>query len=76
MTMSTNIPTAIDLSISGTWKHLAARIATAVRAAQTRYEARRAYRWMLESDDGHLLRDVGLTRDDVRAAMRALDGRS
>lgn len=77
MTMSTHIPTAVDLSTAGwTWKRLAARIAAALRAAEARHEARRAYGSLLDCDDEHLLRDAGLTRGDIRAAMLALDGRS
>jgi uncharacterized protein YjiS (DUF1127 family) len=37
------------------------------RAAWTRGNERRAYRRLLECDD--VLRDVGITRDDVRKAM-------
>jgi uncharacterized protein YjiS (DUF1127 family) len=75
MTMSPNAPIGIDLSAAGwTWKHVASRVAAALRAAQARHEARRAYKHMLECDD-HLLRDMGVTRSDVHAAMHALDGR-
>jgi uncharacterized protein YjiS (DUF1127 family) len=72
MTMSTSIPSAIDLSTAGSaWKRLADRVAAALRAAQARHEARRAYRSLLECDDDHLLRDVGVTRGDVRGDARA-----
>jgi uncharacterized protein YjiS (DUF1127 family) len=75
MTMSPNAPVAIDLSAAGwSWTHVASRVAAAVRAAQARHEARRAYAYMLGCDD-HLLRDMGVTRRDVHAAMQALDGR-
>jgi uncharacterized protein YjiS (DUF1127 family) len=75
MTMSPNAPMGIDLSAAGwSWKHVASRVAAAVRAAQARREACRAYTYMLECDD-HLLRDMGVTRSDVRAAMQALDRR-
>jgi len=77
MTMSLNAPFAVDVSTAGqTWTALTTRIATAVRAARARRQARRAYKQMLQWDDDHLLRDVGMTRRDIRGAMRALDGRS
>jgi uncharacterized protein YjiS (DUF1127 family) len=77
MTMSPNVPTGIDLSTAGwTWKQFAARVATVLRAAQARHDAKRAYRRLLECDDEHLLRDAGLTRGDIRAAICALESRS
>jgi uncharacterized protein YjiS (DUF1127 family) len=49
---------------------LAARAASAVRAALARARARHDYAWMLELGDEHL-RDMGVTRGDVRSAMAA-----
>jgi uncharacterized protein YjiS (DUF1127 family) len=49
-----------------------ARIAAAVAAAMARAKARQSYRQMLENED--LLRDVGVTRDDVRRALQELRG--
>lgn len=55
------------------WKAVVARCADACRAALARAEARRAYRRMLQWDDEHLLRDIGISRGDVRQALRELD---
>jgi uncharacterized protein YjiS (DUF1127 family) len=43
------------------------QVAGSIRAAWVRGNDRRAYRRLLECDD--ILRDTGITRDDVRQAM-------
>lgn len=48
-----------------------ARVATGLAAAEQRAKARRDYQRMLESDE--IMRDVGLTRQDVYQAMTAMD---
>lgn len=42
----------------------------ALKSARARAEARRNYQRLLESDDDQLLRDVGVTRNDLRRALR------
>ena len=63
---------AVDIaSPNPLWKDVVARCAGACRAALARAEARRAYKLMLQDD--HLLRDIGISRGDVRQALRELD---
>jgi len=43
---------------------------SALKSAHARAEARRAYQRLLESNDDQLLRDVGITRNELRRALR------
>jgi uncharacterized protein YjiS (DUF1127 family) len=67
MTMSPAALIAIDV-ITPARRSVGSRVAAAVRAAWARAEARRAYRRLLESD-ASVLRDIGVTRGDVRQAL-------
>jgi uncharacterized protein YjiS (DUF1127 family) len=49
-----------------------AQIAAAIAARMARAKARNQYRQMLAIEP-HLLRDIGVTRSDVLAALRELD---
>ena len=51
-----------------------AAIRTAVLAALARAKARHEYRQLLACDD-EIMRDVGVTRDDVRQALLESGGR-
>ena len=51
-----------------------ARLKAALKAAHARRAARRDYAYLLEAEDC-LLQDIGITRTDVRQAMRECDGR-
>jgi uncharacterized protein YjiS (DUF1127 family) len=56
---------------TGSWHGISgitSRVVAAVRAAHARREARRAYRQLLECDE-HILKDIGVTRGDVREAL-------
>jgi uncharacterized protein YjiS (DUF1127 family) len=55
-------------------KAVVSRIAAAVAAAMSRPKARHDYRRLMECDD--IMRDVGLSRDDVRRALMHLDDRA
>ncbi|MFO1210493.1 MAG: hypothetical protein U1E40_14945 [Amaricoccus sp.] len=61
-------PIAADLGIRESLKDVMHRAAAALHAAIERRRARRDYRRMLESND--TLRDVGITREQVRQALR------
>ena len=50
------------------------RILAAVAAAMARAKARHEYRRLLACDD-EIMRDVGVTRDDVRQALLESGGR-
>jgi uncharacterized protein YjiS (DUF1127 family) len=64
--MTTATPTAT--TAGSLLDALAARAAASLRAAIARAKARHDYRRMLELGDEHL-RDMGVTRGDVRSAM-------
>ena len=49
-------------------------IITRIAAAISRARARQAYRQMLARED-HILRDMGVTRNDVRQALMECGGR-
>ncbi len=61
--------TLAGASHPGLFATLAAKLAHAFRAVRERHEARRSYLRLLESDE--LLRDIGITREDVRQALLA-----
>ena len=70
MTASTAAPTTADVPTPGQLAAgLIGRVGTAVREALARVKARHDYRRMLDRED-RLLSDMGVTRDDVRQAMR------
>jgi hypothetical protein len=54
-------------------KGVVSRIAATLAAAITRAKARHDYRRLMECDE--IMRDVGLSRDEVRHALMELDGR-
>ena len=60
-------PIAADLGIREPLMAALRRAAAALYAAIKRANARKAYREMLQSDE--LLRDVGVTREQVRRAL-------
>ena len=60
-------PTAADLGPRNAFGTFAIRATAAVRAALASAKARGDYRQMLDRED-HFLRDVGLTRADMRKA--------
>ena len=66
--------TAADRGIRTTLKSFATRATAAVHDARARAKARGDYRQMLDCED-HFLRDVGLTRADIRNAYRECGGR-
>lgn len=66
--------TATDLGIRSALQAIAGRAAAAMRDALARAKARYDYRHMLACEDG-VLRDVGVTRADVREAYRTCGGR-
>ena len=72
MNFSPAAPIAADFGIREPFLMVARHIASAVRAAHARSKGRRAYRQMLLCED-HILRDIGVTRADVRQALRDLD---
>ena len=49
-----------------------AGISAAVAASMARAKARHQYRQMLQIDE-HLLRDIGVTRNEIQQALRELD---
>ena len=49
-----------------------ARISAAVAASMARAKARHQCRQMLQIDE-HLLRDIGVTRNEIQQALRELD---
>ena len=51
-----------------------ARILAAVRAAMARAKARHEYRRLLDCDET-IMRDAGVTRDEVRRALTECGGR-
>jgi uncharacterized protein YjiS (DUF1127 family) len=63
-TFTTNVTTH---AVRNAAAQAARQVAEGFRAAWTRGNERRAYRRLLECDD--VLRDIGITRDDVRKAM-------
>ena len=70
MTASTAAPTTADAPNPGQLAAgLTRRVGAAVREALARVKARHDYRRMLDRED-HLLSDMGVTRGDVRQAMR------
>ena len=72
MTISPAALIAVDVMTPGQFpKGIVTRIASAVRAAHARSLARHAYKQMLQCED-HILRDIGVTRADVRQALRDL----
>tara|TARA_R110002020_G_scaffold50844_11_gene144001 strand:- start:7679 stop:8026 length:348 start_codon:yes stop_codon:yes gene_type:complete len=52
---------------------LAARVGTALAGLLRAYRGRRSLRTLIEADD-RMLRDIGVTRDDVRWALQAPAG--
>ena len=64
MTITATAPTSAPAAA------IVAALAAALRTALARAKARHDYRRMLELGDEHL-RDVGITRGDIRAAMTA-----
>lgn len=66
--------TISDLGIREAIAASARRAAAAIRAAVARRRARRDYRRLLDGED-HVLKDVGLSRTDLHAALRECDGR-
>ena len=66
--------TATDLGIRSAIQTMADRAAATVREMLARAKARYDYRHMLACEDG-VLRDVGVTRADVREAYRTCGGR-
>jgi uncharacterized protein YjiS (DUF1127 family) len=70
MTLSTVAPTAADvLNPAQAAAGMVNRLGASIRAALARSNARRQYRQMLAYDE-HLLHDIGVTRDEVRQALR------
>jgi uncharacterized protein YjiS (DUF1127 family) len=67
MTTITATPTASQTA-GHVWTAIEARIAAAIRATLRRMKERHDYRTMLERDDA-MLRDMGVTRNDVRRAL-------
>jgi uncharacterized protein YjiS (DUF1127 family) len=70
--------TALDVlgfgPVASPFARFRAARAAARAAARSREATRQSYRTLIEAGD-HLLKDVGLTRDEVRRALQALDGR-
>jgi uncharacterized protein YjiS (DUF1127 family) len=60
--------TAAEITATAAPHRITERIAAVVRAAVARRTARRDYQRMLERED-HLLRDMGVTRAEVRRAL-------
>jgi uncharacterized protein YjiS (DUF1127 family) len=70
MTASIAAPTTADvLNPAQVAAGMMSRCGAAVRAALARSKARRDYRQMLACDE-HLLHDIGVTRDEIRHALR------
>jgi uncharacterized protein YjiS (DUF1127 family) len=65
MTMTLTAPTA---AAGHAWTGISARVTAAVRGTMRRMQARHDYRKLLERDDA-MLRDIGVTRADVRRAL-------
>ena len=65
---------AADLGIRSALQTMADRAAATVREMLARAKARHDYRHMLDCED-HFLRDVGLTRADIRQAYHECGGR-
>jgi uncharacterized protein YjiS (DUF1127 family) len=65
--------TALETMGFGTIPSPFARIKAALKAAHARRTARREYTYLLGAED-HLLQDIGISRADVRQALRECDG--
>ncbi len=69
--MTTTFITAADFATFGhASPGIVARITTAVAAAMARARTRREYRRMLDNDE--IMRDVGVSRAEVRRALADL----
>lgn len=66
--------TISDLGIREAIAASARRAVAAVHAAAARRRARREYRHLLDCED-HVLKDIGLSRIDLRAALMECGGR-
>jgi uncharacterized protein YjiS (DUF1127 family) len=69
MSISPALP--IGIEVTGSWEGvsgLIAHVAGAIRKAHARGKMRREYRDLLLCED-HILRDIGVTRADVRSAL-------
>jgi uncharacterized protein YjiS (DUF1127 family) len=67
MTTSATNPTVTGHTVRNAAGQAVRQVADGIRAAWIRGNERRAYRRLLECDD--ILRDIGITRADVREAM-------
>ena len=72
MTYTPSAPIAADFGIRDVLS--IDRLVAAVRAAIARDKLRRQYRQMLRCED-HILQDIGVSRDDIRKALRECGGR-
>jgi hypothetical protein len=72
MTDLTAVATSLETALSRLFPVASpfARIRDAIDAAYARKEARKGYRYLLDSPEAR--RDVGLSADDVRRALDAL----
>jgi uncharacterized protein YjiS (DUF1127 family) len=71
MSVSPALPFGIE--VTGSWdgvSGLIAHVARAIRTAHARRKMRHDYETLLVCDD-HILRDIGVTRADVRDALAA-----
>jgi uncharacterized protein YjiS (DUF1127 family) len=73
MTTTLTTPAVAEITLPSA-KSVLSRIAAAVAAAMARARARHEYRRLMECDD--IMRDVGLSRDEVRRALMHLDDRA
>ena len=72
MTYTASAPIAADLGIRDAFS--IDRLFAAAHAAIARAKLRRQYKQMLACDD-HILNDIGVSRDDIRKALRESGGR-
>ena len=72
MTYTASAPIAADLGIRNSFSIV--RLLAAANAAIVRAKLCRQYKQMLACDD-HILNDIGVSRDDIRKALREAGGR-
>jgi uncharacterized protein YjiS (DUF1127 family) len=73
MTYLHTAPTTTDLGTQDPFTTVLGHVAATIRDTLARMKEQRGYRLMLGWDDQQL-RDIGLTRDDIRAAIRQCGG--
>lgn len=71
--MSSETRISTEIEARGGQVGMTARVGKAVVRMWKTYRARRALRTLIDVDD-RMLRDIGVTRDDVRWALRASTG--